>query len=71
LSGLLSEDRKADLKKWLWGQQLADVLHEFPVALSATELVGMLKRCSAVVLDRIEPKSASRRDTSDRFRGPV
>lgn len=44
LSRLLSEDRKADLKKWLWGQQLVDVLHEFPVALSATELVGMLKR---------------------------
>jgi sulfite reductase (NADPH) flavoprotein alpha-component len=44
LSRLLSEDNKADLKKWLWGQQLADVLHEFPVALSATELVGMLKR---------------------------
>jgi sulfite reductase (NADPH) flavoprotein alpha-component len=44
LRGLLNEDRKADLKKWLWGQQLADVLHEFPVTLSATELTGMLKR---------------------------
>ena len=44
LSRLLREDNKADLKKWLWGQQLADVLHEFPVELSATELVGMLKR---------------------------
>jgi len=44
LSRLLVEDSKADLKKWLWGQQLADVLHEFPVELSATELVGMLKR---------------------------
>jgi sulfite reductase (NADPH) flavoprotein alpha-component len=44
LSRLLREDNKTDLKKWLWGQQLADVLHEFPVELSATELVGMLKR---------------------------
>jgi sulfite reductase (NADPH) flavoprotein alpha-component len=44
LSDLLSEGRKSDLKKWLWGQQLADVLHEFPVALSAAELIGMLKR---------------------------
>ncbi|SAL75001.1 molybdopterin oxidoreductase [Caballeronia choica] len=44
LKELLGGDRKADLKKWLWGQQLADVLHEYPVDLSAQELVGMLKR---------------------------
>jgi len=44
LDALLAEDRKADLKKWLWGQQLADVLHEFPVTLTAPELLGMLKR---------------------------
>jgi sulfite reductase (NADPH) flavoprotein alpha-component len=44
LRGLLAEDRKADLRKWLWGQQLADVLHEFPVQLSAAELTCMLKR---------------------------
>jgi sulfite reductase (NADPH) flavoprotein alpha-component len=44
LKALLGDDRKADLKQWLWGQQLADVLHEFPVELSGMELVGMLKR---------------------------
>ncbi len=44
LSDLLGDSRKGDLRKWLWGQQLADVLHEFPVALSATELLGVLKR---------------------------
>ncbi|HEX3635154.1 MAG TPA: bifunctional nitrate reductase/sulfite reductase flavoprotein subunit alpha, partial [Paraburkholderia sp.] len=44
LRDLLSAERKADLKQWLWGQQLADVLHEFPVNLTATELTGMLKR---------------------------
>jgi len=44
LGALLAEDRKADLKKWLWGQQLADVLHEFPVTLTAPELLGILKR---------------------------
>ncbi|NKJ46758.1 reductase [Burkholderia sp. SG-MS1] len=44
LRDLLTPERKADLKQWLWGQQLADVLHEFPVNLSATELTGMLKR---------------------------
>jgi sulfite reductase (NADPH) flavoprotein alpha-component len=44
LHALLAEDRKSDLKKWLWGQQLADVLHEFPVQLSAAELLGIVKR---------------------------
>jgi sulfite reductase (NADPH) flavoprotein alpha-component len=44
LRELLVDERQADLKKWLWGQQLADVLHEFPVSLSAQELVGSLKR---------------------------
>ncbi|HEY4352301.1 MAG TPA: molybdopterin dinucleotide binding domain-containing protein, partial [Paraburkholderia sp.] len=44
LRELLTPERKADLKQWLWGQQLADVLHEFPVGLSAAELTGMLKR---------------------------
>ncbi|MET1535063.1 bifunctional nitrate reductase/sulfite reductase flavoprotein subunit alpha [Burkholderia sola] len=44
LKSLLGDDRKADLKQWLWGQQLADVLHEYPVELSGAELVGMLKR---------------------------
>ncbi|MFL9960900.1 bifunctional nitrate reductase/sulfite reductase flavoprotein subunit alpha [Paraburkholderia sediminicola] len=44
LRDLLTPERKGDLKQWLWGQQLADVLHEFPVRLTATELTGMLKR---------------------------
>ncbi|WP_027794093.1 bifunctional nitrate reductase/sulfite reductase flavoprotein subunit alpha [Paraburkholderia acidipaludis] len=44
LVDLLAEERKIDLRDWLWGQQLADVLHEFPVELSAAELLGMLKR---------------------------
>jgi sulfite reductase (NADPH) flavoprotein alpha-component len=44
LRELLTPERRADLKQWLWGQQLADVLHEFPVKLSAAELTGMLKR---------------------------
>jgi sulfite reductase (NADPH) flavoprotein alpha-component len=44
LRDLLTPERKGDLKQWLWGQQLADVLHEFPVRLTAAELTGMLKR---------------------------
>ncbi|KXU87549.1 reductase [Paraburkholderia monticola] len=44
LRDLLVPERKADLKQWLWGQQLADVLHEYPVSLTAAELTGLLKR---------------------------
>ena len=44
LADMLDETRKGDLRNWLWGQQLADVLHEYPVDLSAPELLGMLKR---------------------------
>jgi sulfite reductase (NADPH) flavoprotein alpha-component len=44
LRDLLSPERKVDLKQWLWGQQIADVLHEFPVSLTAAELTGLLKR---------------------------
>lgn len=44
LNELLQDERKSDLKNWLWGQQLADVLHEFPIELSAHELTDMLKR---------------------------
>ena len=44
LADMLAQERNAELRDWLWGQQLADVLHEFPVELSATELLGMLKR---------------------------
>ncbi|MGO4325982.1 molybdopterin-dependent oxidoreductase [Cupriavidus sp. 2TAF22] len=44
LKSLLAASRKDDLKQWLWGQQLADVLHEYPAQLSAAELLGTLKR---------------------------
>ncbi|WP_322105785.1 sulfite reductase subunit alpha [Paraburkholderia sp. J41] len=44
LAELLDESRKTDLRNWLWGQQLADVLHEYPVDVSASELLGLLKR---------------------------
>jgi sulfite reductase (NADPH) flavoprotein alpha-component len=44
LKALLADDRKADLKTWLWGQQLADVLHEYPATMSADELLRVLKR---------------------------
>ncbi|MDZ5629970.1 reductase, partial [Achromobacter xylosoxidans] len=44
LRQLLAEERRADLRQWLWGKQLADVLHAFPVTLPAQAWLGALKR---------------------------
>jgi sulfite reductase (NADPH) flavoprotein alpha-component len=44
LKQLLGSERKAELKDWLWGRQLADVLQAFPVDCSASELLGTFKR---------------------------
>jgi sulfite reductase (NADPH) flavoprotein alpha-component len=44
LADLLDETRKGDLRNWLWGQQLADVLHEYPIDMTAPELLAVLKR---------------------------
>jgi len=44
LKQLLGNDRKAQLKEWLWGRQLADVLQEYPLDCSASELLGTFKR---------------------------
>lgn len=44
LKQLLGSERKAELKDWLWGRQLADVLQACPVDCSASELLGSLKR---------------------------
>ena len=43
LKTLLTEPFKSELKDWLWGRQLADVLREFPVSCSAQELLDHLK----------------------------
>lgn len=44
LKHLLNPEHKAELNDWLWGRQLADVLHEYPIDCSADELLGTLKR---------------------------
>jgi sulfite reductase (NADPH) flavoprotein alpha-component len=44
LNQLLKEDRKEDFKTWLWNRQLVDILHQFPVKMTAVELLSMLKR---------------------------
>ncbi|OUY07648.1 molybdopterin-dependent oxidoreductase [Acinetobacter populi] len=42
LQDLLDQPDKSELKKWLWGKQLVDILHEFPVKLATNELIGIL-----------------------------
>ncbi|MFT4047032.1 MAG: sulfite reductase subunit alpha, partial [Solimonas sp.] len=41
---LLADERRAELKDWLWNRQLADVLHDVPVRLGVDELLPALKR---------------------------
>jgi sulfite reductase (NADPH) flavoprotein alpha-component len=44
LAELLKEENKAQLKEWLWGRQIVDVLYEFPIQVTAGEWLGALKR---------------------------
>ena len=41
---LLAPERRDDLRKWLWGRQVIDLLHLLPAPLSATEFVRALKK---------------------------
>ncbi len=69
LRDLLMPERKADLKQWLWGQQLADVLHEFPVEPQRRRIDRHAQAfATASLFDRVEPEGASRRSASDGFR---
>jgi sulfite reductase (NADPH) flavoprotein alpha-component len=43
LGDLLKPDNKAELRKWLWGRQLPDLLQAFPITVTAEELVRELK----------------------------
>ncbi|NBA98453.1 sulfite reductase subunit alpha [Pseudomonas sp. R5(2019)] len=43
LKRLLAPANKAELKDWLWGRQLTDLLQQFPQELAADELVALLK----------------------------
>ncbi|HET6608884.1 MAG TPA: bifunctional nitrate reductase/sulfite reductase flavoprotein subunit alpha [Rhodopila sp.] len=43
LKHLLSNTHRNELKEWLWGKQLADVLLEFPIKVPAQEFVSVLK----------------------------
>ena len=44
LEGLLGEERKAELKQWLWGRQLIDLFQDCPLHCDAQELLSVLKR---------------------------
>jgi NADPH-dependent sulfite reductase flavoprotein alpha-component len=44
LQSLLGETRRDELKQWLWGKQLPDVLRAYPVAATPQEFVGALKQ---------------------------
>jgi sulfite reductase (NADPH) flavoprotein alpha-component len=43
LLGLLDSESKEELQNWLFGRQLADLLFEFPIQLTAEELLSVLK----------------------------
>jgi sulfite reductase (NADPH) flavoprotein alpha-component len=43
LTALLAADKKAELQNWLYGRQLVDILHEFPIQCNHEELISILK----------------------------
>ncbi|KAI7282691.1 hypothetical protein KC345_g3350 [Hortaea werneckii] len=43
LTKLLESGNQTELKQWMWGRQLIDVLQEFPFPLSAQEFLEQLK----------------------------
>ncbi len=46
LAALLAPERAADLKKWLWGRDLLDILSLLPTPFAYTELIPLLRKLS-------------------------
>ena len=44
LAALLAAERTADLKQWLWGRDVADVLQLWPTSMAVTELLSLLRK---------------------------
>ncbi|MEC5318815.1 sulfite reductase subunit alpha [Brenneria populi subsp. brevivirga] len=44
LAGLLRDERKDELKRWLWGRQIIDLLQAYPIRASAEGWLFALKR---------------------------
>ncbi|MES2262474.1 MAG: sulfite reductase subunit alpha [Pseudomonadota bacterium] len=43
LGRLLLEENKEELRQWLWGKQVADLFHDYPVVCDAASLAAILK----------------------------
>lgn len=63
LTALLDTDKKAELQKWLYGRQLIDIIHEFPIRCSLDEFMPLLKR--------IQPRLYSIASSSKEFEKQV
>ena len=44
LAALMVDERKTDLKNWLWGRQVIDLLQAFPIQVEAADWLAVLKR---------------------------
>ena len=61
LAALLDPARRDDLKKWLWGREVIDVIGGLAQPFTAAELSGAFEETAAAPLfDFLEPESASR-----------
>lgn len=61
LAELLQEACKDDLKRWLWGRQIIDLLQEYPIQPRADEWLAVLKRLQP----RLYSISSSQKATPD------
>lgn len=43
IAELLNENNKDQLRSWLWGRQLIDLLHEYPVKMNISQLLKLLQ----------------------------
>ena len=69
LGKLLEQNRAAELKEWLWGRQLADVLRTVPVKHTVEEFAGALNALQPRSYSiSSSPEGASRPNSSDRLR---
>ena len=44
LAALMADERQAELKQWLWGRQIGDLVRDFPIRVDATQWLSALKR---------------------------
>ena len=44
LAAMLKPEQAQELKKWLWGRQIIDLIREFPIHVEAQQWVSVLKR---------------------------